>query len=109
VAPGDEEPSVGDLVERLIDDGRAYAEAEVNLARARIEQRVASYRTAAIFGGSAVAAALVALICFAVTLVLALASLIGPLAGGLAATLLVAALAGGLFYVASDKWRKAGD
>lgn len=109
MASADEEPSVGDLVERLIDDGRAYAEAEVALARARVEQKVAGYRSAAIYGGAALVAALTALVCLAVTLVLALASLIGPLAGGLAATLLVGALAGALFYLAREQLGKAGD
>lgn len=109
MSPEDEEPSVGELVERLIGDGKAYAEAEVNLARARVEERLLGYRSAAIYGGAALAAALAALVCLAVTLVLALASLIGPLAGGLAATLLVAALAGGLFYLAREKLGKAGD
>lgn len=106
--PGAEEPSVGDLVERLIDDGKAYAEAEARLARARVEQKLLGYRSAAIYGGAALVAALTALVCLAVTLVLALASLIGPLAGGLAATLLVAAVAGGLFYLARDKLEKPG-
>ncbi len=107
--PGDEDPSVGELVERLIDDGRAYAQAEINLARARAERKMAGYRTAAILGGAGLVAGLVALVCLAVTLVLALASLIGPLGGGLAATLLVGALAAVLFYMARDRLGNGGD
>jgi HEAT repeat protein len=109
VPPEDEEPSVGDLVERLVDDGKAYARAEAALARARIDERVAVFRPIAIYGGAAAAVALTALIAFAVTLVLALASLVGPLGGGLLATALLAATAAALAYVARRKLETGGE
>jgi hypothetical protein len=91
---------VGDFVERLIDDGKAYAQAEIHLARARAEAKVAEYRTAALLGLGAAAMALTALITLFVTIALALATVIGPLAGGLIATVVAAATASALGYSA---------
>jgi hypothetical protein len=81
-APGPDDPSIGDLLQRLFDDGKAYAQAELDLLRLRAEAEVARYRRAAIMFGVAAAMGTAALIALAVTLVLGIADWIGPFAGG---------------------------
>lgn len=105
-ADGDEAP-IGDLFGRLIDDGKAYAQAEVDLVRARVEGEVARARLPAILGAGAIAFGFASVIALVLTMVLALASLLGPLGGGLLATLIAILVAGGLGLAAVKSW-KAG-
>jgi hypothetical protein len=87
--------SIGDLFHQLVDDGRNLVSAEVNLYK-----QVALYRAgkaksgivALVAGGLLAYAALIA---FLVGLVLGLADLIGPVAGGLA----VLIVAGGIAFL----------
>lgn len=87
--------SIGDLFHQLVDDGRNLVSAEVNLYK-----QVALYRAgkaksgivALVAGGLLAYAALIA---FLVGLVLGLADLIGPVAGGLA----VLVVAGGIAFL----------
>lgn len=76
--------SIADLVSRAVDEGRAYARAEVDLYKA-----IARHRASRAKGGVVALAAGAVLGWFAATalvfgLVLALATLIGPLLAGLA-------------------------
>ena len=103
---GDEAP-IGELFGRLIDDGKAYAQAEVDLVRARAEGQVSRAKLPIILGAGAIAFGFAAVIALVLTLVLALASLLGPLAGGLLATLIALVVAGGLGLAAIKRW-KAG-
>lgn len=82
-------PSIRETVVRLLDDGRAYARAEIDLAKLRARVEVRRYRKAAILGGVAAALALAALVAFAMTLVIGFARLLGPFGGGAAAVLLL--------------------
>lgn len=91
---------IGETFGRLIEDGKAYVRAEVNLVRTRLDIEVDRFRPVAILGAVAFLCALAALVALAVTLVLALASLIGPLGGGLVATAIFITLAGLLAYLA---------
>ncbi|QIK96110.1 hypothetical protein G7076_06305 [Sphingomonas sp. HDW15A] len=95
----DEKP-IGETFGRLIEDGKAYVRAEVNLVRTRLDIEVDRFRPVAILGAAGLLFAFAALVALAVTLVLTLASLIGPLGGGLAATAIFAAIAGLLAYLA---------
>ena len=105
---GDEEDQpIGELFGRLIDDGKAYAQAEIDLVRARVENEAERAKLPAILGAGAIAFALAAVIALVLTMVLALASLLGPLLGGLLATVIAAGIAGGLALAALGKW-KAG-
>jgi uncharacterized protein (DUF697 family) len=87
----------------LIEDGKAYAQAEIGLARLRVELFAAGYREAAIFGTAAALFGLVGLITLFVTIALSLATLLGPLAGGLIATLLAFGIAGLLGWLAKKR------
>lgn len=84
-----DEPSIRETFGQLLDDGRAYARAELDLVKLRARAEVNRYRKAAIFGGVAAALALAALVAFAMTLVIGFARLLGPFGGGGAAVLLL--------------------
>ena len=104
---GSDEAPIGDLFGQLIDDGKAYARAEVDLVRARAVGQAERAKWPAIFGGAALAFGFAAVIALVLTIVLALASLLGPLGGGLMATLIILLIAGGLALAAVKSW-KAG-
>lgn len=103
------DPSLGDVFGRLLDDARAYAQAEIELVRLRAERKALSYRSAAIFLGIALALGVAAAAALTVTLVLWFASLLGPLAGGLLATALVGGAAALCALTARRKFETADD
>lgn len=70
--------TVPELVGRLVDDTRGLVAAEVELYKAKASERVAAYKTAAIFFAAAGVLALAALIALLVGLIMTLATLIGP-------------------------------
>lgn len=76
--------SIPELLSTLVDDAKAAAQAEVRLRKARLADRVAAYKTAAIFFVVAGVLALAALIALLVGAILSLATLIGPGAATLA-------------------------
>ncbi|VVT07542.1 putative Holin-X, holin superfamily III [Sphingomonas sp. EC-HK361] len=92
----DPEGGVGELFQRLIEDGREVARSEIALQRARVLARVDRYRAAAIFFAVAGALALAALVALLVGLIMTMAPRIGP---GWATTVTVggAILVAGLF------------
>lgn len=94
----EEDGSIRTLVSRLIDDGKAYAKAEIDLVRLRVEDELVGYRRAAIFAGIGAVFGASAIVCLCLTLVLTLAGVLGPLLGGLLATVLVGAISGLLIY-----------
>lgn len=101
------ERSLGELFGRLLDDGKAYGQAELELVRLRVEKKALSYRTAVILGLAAFGLMLSATIALILTLVLWLASLIGPLGGGLVAVAITLACAAVLALLARKSF--AGD
>ena len=105
----EQDKPIGETVGRLIDDGKAYARAEVDLARVRALMLVERYRSAAILAAAALLFAIGALVALAMTAVLSLANLIGPLGGGLAATLLIGGIAGLLAYLAREQFLRGDE
>ena len=91
--PQDE--SIADLVGRLIDEGRDVARAEVNLYKQIARRRSAKAKTGLVQLGAAGLLAWFAGHALVFGLVLALATLIGPLASGL----VLAGLMGGVAFV----------
>jgi|SRR3954471_5142399 Putative Actinobacterial Holin-X, holin superfamily III len=94
VDPGPPERPVGELVHELIEDGKAYARAEIDLYKTIA---AAKGKALALPVGLFVAAFLVgmaALTALAVGVVMALTTLIGPLAGGFVGMLIFAVIAG---------------
>ena len=97
----EEEKPFDELLAQLLDDGKSYAQAEFRLARAKTEAdvigRLSAAKKTALLVAGALLFLIAAVVVLAVTLALALATLIGPFAGGLIAavvTLGVAALLG---------------
>jgi uncharacterized protein (DUF697 family) len=100
----DEEKPVGELFSKLIDEGKAYAKAEIGLAKATAEAKATSAKKPIIVGFAALLFLQSATTVFAVTVALALATLIGPLAGGLIATMIALGIAALLGLWAKKLW-----
>jgi hypothetical protein len=105
--PGGNERPIGELVSQLVDDGKAYAKAEIDLVKAIAADKAAMARTAAILLGLALFLAFGAVVALCVGIVMALATLIGPLLGGIAAFILLGAVAGFLGWLGAQKIRAA--
>jgi len=107
VDPTPPERPIGELVHELVEEGKAYAKAEADLAKtialakAKALALPAGVLVAALFIGMAALNALV----FGV--VLALATLIGPLLAGIVGLLIFAAIAGGLAWWGVERARQA--
>ncbi len=97
------EPPIGELVGRMIDQGKGYARAEIGLARAIATAKVDAAKVPALLLATALLFVIGGVVTFCITLALALATLIGPLAGGLVATLIAFLIAGALALVARRK------
>jgi hypothetical protein len=95
-----DEPPIGELFGRLIDQGKGFARAEVGLARAIATAKAEAVKLPAILLGAALLFAIAAVVVLCMTIALALATLIGPLAGGLVATLVAFGVAALLAWVA---------
>ena len=91
-----EEPPIGELFGQLIDEGKAYAKAELGLAKATAEAKADAAKKPALLAGAALLFLIAGVVVLCMTLATALAPLIGPLAGGLVAALVAFAIAGGL-------------
>ena len=104
--PSEEKP-IGELVHQLIEDGKAYARAEIGVAKAMAAARVAALKLPTILFGAAFVLLLAAIVALAYAVAAGLATLIGPFAGGLVAFLLFAAVGGGLAWLGLKKAREA--
>ena len=105
-SPADNERPIGELVHELIEDGKAYARAEVGLMRAMAAAKADALKLPAILFGAAFALLLASVTALAYGVAAGLATLIGPLAGGLVAFLLFAAAAGVLIWIGVGKVRE---
>ena len=94
------EPSIGDLIERLFDDALDYGRAEFELLKARALDLAEGYVRAGILFAVAAVFALAAIVTLFVGIAIALARWIGPLGGAVLSTLLAAAIAGLLVWIA---------
>ena len=88
-----QEDSIADLVGRLLDEGREVARAEVNLYKQIALRRSAMAKTGLVMLVAAGVLGWFAGLALTFGLVLALATLIGPLAAGLALALVMAVAA----------------
>ena len=97
------EAPIGELAGRLVEQGKAYARAEVGLVKAIATAKVDAAKLPAILLGTALLFVIAGVVVFCITIALALATLIGPLAGGLIATVIAFAIAGLLAYIGVKK------
>jgi hypothetical protein len=101
--PPDEERPVGDLVHQLVEEGKAYARAEIGLAKAMAAAKAKALALPAALFGAAFIVALAAITALAVGVVLALAKFLGPLLAGIAGLVIFAAIAGGLAWYGAQR------
>jgi protein-S-isoprenylcysteine O-methyltransferase Ste14 len=108
VDPGPPPPErpVGELVQELIENGKAYARAEIDLAKAIAAAKGKALAIPAALFGVACICALAAVVALAVGVVIALETFIGPLAAGFVGMLIFAALAGLLGWAGYNKLRR---
>jgi hypothetical protein len=108
VDPGPLPPErpVGELVHELIEEGKAYARAEIGLAKAIANTKAKALVLPAALFGFAFIAALAAVVALAVGVVMGLAKYIGPLAAGFIGMLIFAAIAGGLGWYGAERLRR---
>ena len=92
--PPPPERPVGELVHELIEDGKAYARAEIHLYKTIAAAKGKALALPAALFGAAFICALAAVTALAVGVVLGLATFIGPLAAGFVGMLIFAAIAG---------------
>ena len=98
----DEKP-IGELFGQLIDEGKAYAKAELGLAKATAEAKADAAKKPALLGAASLLFLVAGVVVLCMTLALGLATLVGPLAGGLIASLITFAIAYGLFLWARQE------
>ena len=94
---------IGDLVHELIEEGKAYARAEIDLAKAIAMAKGKALILPAILFGTAFILALAGVTALAVGVVMALAKFIGPLAAGFIGMLIFGAIAGLLGWYGAQR------
>ena len=87
---GGAERPVGELVHQLVEDGKAYARAELDVVKAMAAAKGKALALPSALFGVAFILALAAVTALAVGVVLALAKFIGPLLAGVAGLLIFA-------------------
>lgn len=97
--PSGEEP-IGDLLHRLVADGKAYARAEIGYVKTLGTEKVAEAKKPAIFGVAALLFAHAAFIAFCALIWVALAQVMNAALAGLLTILILGAVAGALGYLA---------
>lgn len=103
--PPPERP-IGELVHELVEEGKAYAKAELDLARAIATAKARALALPSALFGAAFILALAAVTALSIGVVLALSKFIGPLAAGFAGLLIFAAIAGGLGWYGYQRLRR---
>jgi hypothetical protein len=108
VDPGPPPPErpVGELVHELIENGKAYAQAEIGLARAIAAAKGKALAIPAMLFALALLIAIAALNALAVGVVIALETFIGPLAAGFVGMLIFVAVAGLLGWYGYQRLRR---
>jgi len=100
--PAEEKP-IGELVHQLIEDGKAYAQAELNVAKTTAMAKVDAVKLPAILLGGAFLFLQAGVIVLGMTVFATLLSRLGPFLAGMVATLLMLGIAGGLAWYARKR------
>lgn len=101
--PATADEGVSSLVHRAVADARELATAEIALVKARASERISAFTSAAIFFGAAAVLAMSAVTALLVGLILALATLIGPLGATGVVVVVTLAIAGVLALIGKGK------
>lgn len=103
--PAPERP-IGDLVQELVEEGKAYAKAEIDLAKAIAATKARALALPSALFGAAFLLLQAAVTAVALGVFMVLYWVMGPILAGLAAFLIFAALAGGLAWYAIQRLRR---
>ena len=95
-----------ELIGQLIDEGKAYARAELGLAKATAEAKADAAKKPVLLGSAALLFVIAGVVLLCITLAIGLSIFIGPLAGAFLATLISFGIAYGLFLWAMQSARK---
>ena len=104
--PPPPERPIGELVHELIENGKIYARAEIDLAKAIASAKGKALAIPAVMFGVAFVCALAAVTALALGVVNALETFIGPLAAGFVGMLIFAAVAGLLGWAGYQRLRR---
>lgn len=99
-APQPEEKSIGDLLQQLVEDGRAYADAEIGYYRTLLRAKLRDARAMLWMGAVALVLAQAAAVALVVGLVFTLSPLVGPGFATLIVVLAFLAIAGLMGWLA---------
>ena len=99
----DPDESIGEIIGKIVTDGRELAEAELDLIKAKAISEAMGYKVPALLFAGAFLFAMGAMIALFWGIAAALATLIGPLGGGLAGAAIALLAAGLLAMVAKSK------
>ena len=97
------EPTVGELVHQLVEDGKAYARAELEVAKEIASAKADAVKLPAILFGAALLFLIAAVTVLAFAAFQALSFALGVFLGGLITFLLFAGIAGGLAWFGVKK------
>lgn len=101
-----EPEGIGDLVHRLVEDGKTYAKAEVDYYKTLGTEKAKALKTPAILGVVALLFANAAFLALVATLFVGLATLMSDTLAGLLTVIICAGIAGVLGYMAYSKATK---
>lgn len=102
----EEEKPIGELFGQLVDEAKAYAKAEIGLVKATAEAKAEGARKPVVLAVSALLFLVAGVVVLCMTMALALATLVGPLAGGLIASAVTFATAFILYSLARTELGK---
>lgn len=105
--PPEKDRAIGDIVSDLVDDAKAYAQAEIDLAKAIAADKARGLKIGAILLSVALVVAFGAITALSVGIFALLATFLGPLLGGIVAFMLIGAVAGLLAWSGIAKVRDA--
>jgi hypothetical protein len=105
--PGSDESSIGDLASKLVDDAKTYARAEVGVAKAIASEKADAVKVPSILIVASVFVAMGALNALCVAIVIALATVMGPLVAGIVAFLLIGGVAGIMAWIGYSRLKDA--
>lgn len=91
--PAGGERSFGELATQLVDDAKAYARAEVDLAKAIASEKTKSLKVAAIFFAAAFLVAIGAMTALSIAILIGLATIMSPVLAGFVTFIMIAAAA----------------
>jgi len=103
--PPTSERPIGEIVRELVDDGKAYARAEVNVAKTIASERANAFKVPVMLFAGAVLIGIAAINVLAFTIFVGLALIMQPVLAGLVAFVLVAGTAGLLAWIGVQKLR----